>query len=266
MFGNQFFVVIKRFLKKLKVTYRQHYKNNIIIILEIQYIVSKMESKMVTFPSNGGTCPGYLALPDSKSGLGVVVIQEWWGLVDHIKDVANRFAKEGFVALAPDLYHGKASSDPGDAGKLAMAMKIDEAEKDLRGAVKYLLSLKEVKKKKIGTVGFCMGGALSLFAGCINPDVSACVIYYGARQDVKPNIAQLNAKVLGFFGEKDKGVPPELVHKLEAELKAAKKSVEFYIYPECGHAFFNDTRPQAYNAQRAKESWGKMLEFYKKNI
>ena len=225
-------------------------------------MVKILETKMVTFASNGGTCPGYLAIPDSKSGLGVIVIQEWWGLVDHIKDVANRFAKEGFVALAPDLYHGKAATDPGDAGKLAMAMKIDEAEKDLRGAVKYLLSLKEVNKKKAGVVGFCMGGALSLFAACINPDISACVIYYGANPNIKPDITKLNAKVLGFFGEKDKGVPPETVHKLEAEIKAANKSVELYLYPECGHAFFNDTRP-AYNAPRSKESYEKMLEFYK---
>jgi carboxymethylenebutenolidase len=123
---------------------------------------------IVHFPSNGKEASGYLALPKS-AGPAVVVIQEWWGLVPHIKKVADRFAAEGFVALAPDLYHGKSTSSPDEAGKLMMSLRIDEAEKDLRGAVQYLLKHPSTSSKQVGTVGFCMGGALSLFAACKNP-------------------------------------------------------------------------------------------------
>jgi carboxymethylenebutenolidase len=123
---------------------------------------------MVEFSSNGGTCQGYLATPESGSGPGVIVLQEWWGLVDHIKDVADRFAAEGFVALAPDLYHGESTTSPDDAGKLMMALKIAETEKDLQGAITHLLNLDACTSDTVGTVGFCMGGQLSLYAACAN--------------------------------------------------------------------------------------------------
>ena len=121
-----------------------------------------MVGRMVEFPSNGKTCTGYLAIPDSGSGAGVIVLQEWWGLVDHIKDVCNRFAKAGFVALAPDLYHGESTTSPDDAGKLMMALNIAVTERDMRGAIDYLLGLDATTGDKVGTVGFCMGGQLSL--------------------------------------------------------------------------------------------------------
>src|SRR5436309_16073050 len=116
-----------------------------------------MAGEMVEFQSNGGTTRGYLSIPEKGSGPGVVVIQEWWGLVDHIKDVCDRFANEGFVALAPDLYHGQVAQSPDEAGKMMMALRIDEAEKDLKGAIHYLLAHQATTSKKVGTVGFCMG-------------------------------------------------------------------------------------------------------------
>jgi len=112
---------------------------------------------MVEFPVNGGSINGYEAVPQQGGGPGVVVIQEWWGLVDHIKDVCDRFAAAGFVALAPDLYHGKTTKSPDEAGKLMMALRIDEAEKEISGAVDYLLKHDAVTSKKIGVIGFCMG-------------------------------------------------------------------------------------------------------------
>src|ERR671927_279975 len=115
-----------------------------------------MPSEMIEFKSNGGTTRGYLAVPESGKGPGVIVIQEWWGLVPHIKDVADRFAAEGFVALAPDLYHGRATTSPDEAGKLMMALDIEQTEKDLRGAINYLLAHESVTSNKVGTVGFCM--------------------------------------------------------------------------------------------------------------
>src|SRR5918993_1295054 len=119
--------------------------------------------EMVQFPNNGGSTSGYLSIPDSGNGPAMIVIQEWWGLVDHIKEVCDRFASEGFVALAPDLYHGKTTKSPDEAGKLMMAMRIDEAEKDLRAAADYLAIQDSTTSKKIGVVGFCMGGALALY-------------------------------------------------------------------------------------------------------
>lgn len=225
-----------------------------------------MAGQIVEFASNGGTARGYLSKPESGTGPGVIVIQEWWGLVDHIKDIADRFARAGFVALAPDLYHGKTAKSPDEAGKLFMALNIGQAELDLRGAIQFLLGQEETTGKKAGTVGFCMGGQLSLYAACANANVGACVNFYGIHPNVHPNIANLQAPVLGFFAEKDGSVPPEAARKLEAELKSAGKQAEFHIYPGVGHAFFNDTRAEVYNAAYAKQSWERMLKFFREHL
>src|SRR5262245_56858699 len=185
--------------------------------------------RMVEFPINGVSSRGYLAVPDSGEGPGVIVIQEWWGLVDHIKDIADRFADAGFVALAPDMYHGKQARHPDDAGRLMMALNIDRAEKDLRGAIEYLLALPETTSDQVGTVGFCMGGQLSLYAACSNPKVGACVDYYGIHPSVKPDLERLRAPVLGFFGADDAFVTPDAARQLKAELDRRGKRAEFHI-------------------------------------
>jgi carboxymethylenebutenolidase len=213
-----------------------------------------MAGRMVQFSSNGGTTPGYLAIPEKGSGPGVVVIQEWWGLVDHIKDVCERFAAEGYVALAPDLYHGKTTKSPDEAGKMMMSLRIDQAEKDLRGAVEYLIGLETTNGDKVGITGFCMGGALSLYAACKNEKIGACVVFYGIHPNVKPDLANLKAPVLGIYAERDPSTPPEVVRDLEQKLKALGKSVEIHIYPNVGHAFFNDTRPEVYDARSAEDA------------
>ena len=221
----------------------------------------------VEFKSNGGTCEGYLAISESGSGPGVIVLQEWWGLVDHIKDVCDRFAAEGFCALAPDLYHGDMTKSPDDAGKLMMALNIAETEKDMRGAIDCLLARDECSSSKVGTVGFCMGGQLSLYAACASPGkVGACVMYYGVHPEVHPDIATLQAPFIGFFAEKDAHVTPEVANTLDAALKAAGKQSEIHIYPGADHAFFNDTRTDVYNATAAKDTWDKTLALYKANL
>jgi len=220
-----------------------------------------MAGHMVEFPANGKMVTGYLALPAGK-GPGVVVIQEWWGLVDHIKDICDRFAAAGYVALAPDLYHGQTTTSPDEAGKLMMALRIDEAEKELRGAVQYLLAHPSVEPKKIGTIGFCMGGALSLYAACENPQVDACVVFYGGHPNVKPKLEKLRAPVLGIYAERDQFVTPESVRQLEAQLKQLGKTAEIHIYPGVDHAFFNDTRPEVYNREAAEDAWRRTLEFF----
>jgi carboxymethylenebutenolidase len=223
-----------------------------------------MPGKMVDFSANGGKTQGYLATPASGKGPGVLVIQEWWGLVQHIKNVADRFAAEGFSALAPDLYHGKTASEPDSAGKLFMALNIAQAEKDLRGAGQYLAQ--HSSTGKIGAVGFCMGGQLALFAGTVNPNVGAVVDFYGIHPNVKPDYSKLGGPVLGLFAEKDQFVKPEDARAMEAAVKTAGKSVEIHIYPNVDHAFFNDENRAAYNKSTADDAWRRTIGFFRKHL
>ena len=222
--------------------------------------------EMVEFPFDGGNTGGYLATPKQGTGPGVIVIQEWWGLVDHIKDVCDRFADEGFVALAPDMYHGKSTKSPDEAGKLMMALNIDQAEKDLRAAVQYLLTLDSTTSKKIGVIGFCMGGALALYTATKNQNIGACIVFYGIHPNVKPDLPNLNAPVLGVFGEKDRSVPPDAVHELERKIKDLGKQIEVKIYPGADHAFFNDTRPEVYKAEFAADAWQRTIAFLRRHL
>ena len=222
--------------------------------------------EMVQFPFDGGNTSGYLATPKQGTGPGVIVIQEWWGLVDHIKDVCDRFADEGFVALAPDMYHGKTTKSPDEAGKLIMALRIDQAEKDLGGAVQYLLTLDSMTSRKIGVIGFCMGGALALYTATKNQNIGACIVFYGIHPNVKPDLPNLNAPVLGIFGEKDRSVPPAAVHELESKIKNLGKQVEMKIYPGADHAFFNDTRPEVYKTEAAADAWQRTIAFLRQHL
>ena len=190
----------------------------------------------VSFPSNGNTASGYIARAKGGTGKGVIVIQEWWGLNDNIKGIADRFAAAGFNALAPDLYHGQLTTEPDEAGKLLMALDIPRAEKDLRGAVSFL---KGETGSKVGTVGFCMGGALSLFAACSNgDDVGACVDFYGGHPAVQYDFASLKAPVLGLWAEHDDFVNPSLP-AIEEGIRSAGVEYESRTYPGTAHAFFN---------------------------
>lgn len=222
--------------------------------------------EMIEFPVEGGSIDGYEAVPQQGGGPGVVVIQEWWGLVDHIKDICDRFAAAGFVALAPDLFHGKTTRSPDEAGKLMMALRIDEAEKELEGAVDYLLKHDAVTSKKIGVVGFCMGGALSFYTATKNPNIGASVVFYGGHPKVKPDLPNLHAPVLGLYAEKDGFVTPESVRELESKVKALRKQIDVVIYPGTDHAFFNDSRPEVYDEEAAADAWQRTIDFLHKHL
>lgn len=225
-----------------------------------------MAGRMIEFKSNGGTTSGYLSVPESGKGPGVVVIQEWWGLVPHIKDVADRFAAEGFVALAPDLYHGDVAKSPDEAGKMMMALNIEQTEKDLRGAVQYLVDGDAAEGDSVGTVGFCMGGALSLYGASKNERVGACVVFYGIHPKVKPDFDRLRAPVLGIFAEKDNFVTPDTVRALEDTMREHGKSIETHTYSGTDHAFFNDTRPEVYDADASADAWRRTLAFLRAHL
>ena len=220
--------------------------------------------EMVEFKSNGGTCTGYLA---GTSGPGVIVIQEWWGLVPHITDIADRFAAEGFVALAPDMYHGEATDEPDMAGKLLMSMNLATAGKDLSGAVDLLQE--RTGRTKVGVTGFCMGGGLALMAACLRPDAiaAAAPFYGGMRPDTVIEWDNLAAVVEGHYAATDRGTAaPEAVKELEATLRGKGKNATFHVYPGTQHAFFNDTRPEVYDAAVAQTSWDRTLALFRANL
>jgi carboxymethylenebutenolidase len=223
---------------------------------------------MVEFPSNGHTCSGYLAVPASGSGPGVVVIQEYWGLVPHIRDVCDRFAAEGFTALAPDLYHGEIATEPDEAAKRMMAMRMDQAARDLRGAVQFLLGDSRATGDRVGVVGFCMGGGLALYLASISPEVAACVVYYGLIPwpDADPKLENIRAAVLGHFAENDDWANQEVVAALEQRLRAAGIKVEFSWYPGTTHAFFNDSRPEVHNPEAARQSGERTFAFLRQHL
>ena len=223
-----------------------------------------MPGTMVQFPANGHTTQGYLATPAAGKGPGVLVIQEWWGLVPHIKHVCDRFAAEGFSALAPDMYHGETASEPDTAGKLFMALSISQAEKDLSGAATYLSG--HSSTAKLGAVGFCMGGQLALFAGCIDRRIGAVVDFYGIHPNVTPDYARLSGPVLGLFAEKDAFVTPETARGVEAAIKKAGKAVAIHIYPGVDHAFFNDDNAAAYDKTAAADAWRRTLAHFRANL
>ena len=214
----------------------------------------------VSFKSNGGTCEGYVA---DGGGPGVIVIQEWWGLVPHIEDVADRFAAAGYTALAPDLYHGRASFEPDEAGKLMMALKLSEAAKDLTGAVDYLQE--RTGHAKVGVVGFCMGGGLTLVLATLRPDaVAAAAPYYGVIP--WPDWSKLSAKVVGEYAEKDGFARPDAVHALESQLRGLGKDATLHIHVGADHAFFNDTRPDVYDASASKIAFERTLDLFARTL
>ena len=224
-----------------------------------------MNGKMLDFKGNGMNYEGYVSASPA-GGTGVIVIQEWWGLNDHVKDVCDRFASERFTALAPDIYQRKIATSPDEAGKLMMALNIDEAEKIMKGAISSLLAQPSCTSGTVGVVGFCMGGQLAMYAAATNPEeVSACVNFYGIHPNVKPPYAKMKAAVLGLFGENDSSVDAAAVVKLEKEMSAAGKSIESHTYKNAGHAFFNDTRP-VYHEDSARDAWRRTLKFLRQHV
>ena len=229
-----------------------------------------IKTSMVDFPSNGGTTPAYLARPDDELGHpAVIVIQEWWGLVPHIKEMAERFATAGYIALAPDLYHGQAAAEPDEARKLAMALDRDRAVAEIGAAARYLASLPATLPKKVGVVGWCMGGGLSLSAAAENGvagngAIAAAVCFYGRPLD-ESDTARLQAPVLGHFASEDQGIPVADVRAFEGELQRYDVPHDVYDYEGAHHAFLNNTRP-VYDAQAAADAWRRTLSWFSRYL
>jgi carboxymethylenebutenolidase len=225
--------------------------------------------EMVEFASNGGTAQGYLATPAEGRGIPLVVIQEWWGLVPHIEDVCDRFAAEGFVALAPDLFHGEKTTEPDEAGKLMMALNVNQAAKDMSGAVDFVRDHEASTGGGVGVTGFCMGGGLALVLACHRPDaIKACVPWYGLIPwpGAEPDYSKLDAAVLGHYAEQDDYFTPDKAAALEAKLHALGKEADLHVHPDCGHAFFNDARPEAHHPEESAAAFRETVDFLREKL
>jgi carboxymethylenebutenolidase len=205
--------------------------------------------------SEDGAFAAYVAVPATGAGPGILVLQEWWGLVPHIRDVCDRLARAGFVALAPDLYRGEATTDPDEAGRLMMALEIEGAGRDLAEAVEALRRQPETTGARVGCIGFCMGGQLALQAACLCPQIAAVVDCYGVHPNVSPDFDRCSAKVLGIFAENDEFIPPSAVQSLGASLESAGIEARLLTYLGVQHAFLNDSRPDVFDAETAADAW-----------
>jgi carboxymethylenebutenolidase len=216
----------------------------------------------------------YLARPQ-KTGMlpGVVVIHEWWGLNEQIKRVADRLAEEGYMAIAPDLYRGKVGTDAGLAHELMRGLNENWAVDVVTGAVAQLRAI-EVRERRgaaptgrmpVGTIGFCMGGRISLATALAGADVQGAVMYYGSVETSKEALKPLSVPLLGIYGNEDRGIPLDQIRAFETALKEAGKDATVLVYPGVGHAFFNEERP-SYDEEAAKDSWERTKMFFKKNL
>ena len=226
-------------------------------------------SERVSFASNGGTCEGYLALPQSGSGPAVIVIQEWWGLVGHITNVADCFAQAGFVALAPDLYHGAIAKEPDEAMKLLMDLAIDKAALDIAGAAKYLSDRKDVVGKGVGVIGFCMGGSLALWSATLSEEIVATVGFYPGQpwsrmSPIWENYAGKHS-IIHCSEHDGTSAAPGIQEAINA-IRSAGGSAEAFDYPGTNHAFFNDERPEVYDALASAKAWQRTLAFFNSHI
>lgn len=219
-------------------------------------------SESLEFRANGGTATGYLARPAEGGPFpAVVVIQEWWGLNDNIRDIANRVAAEGYVALAPDLYHGNVTAEPDEAQKLMMALQQEQAVADMNGAVFALQERDDVDSGRIGATGFCLGGGLALLLAMKNPAVSAAAPFYGVPMGNLSEVGNIRGGVLGIYAGLDGFVTAEYVEQVRGALEEAGVSHEIHTYPDAGHAFFNDT-VDVYKADDAADAWERLKRFF----
>ncbi len=218
--------------------------------------------KAVSYKSGDETVQGVLYTPAGKGPFpALVVIHEWWGLNDWVKEQAAKLSDEGYVTLAVDLYRGKVATTPDEAHEIMRGVPEDRAARDLYAAVEFLKSQSDVKKDRIGSIGWCMGGGYSLDMALQEPTLAAAVINYGHLAADADSIKKINASVLGIFGGQDRGIPVDDVKKFEKALQQQGNKVEIVIYPDAGHAFENPNNKTGYRAEDAADAWKHTTSF-----
>lgn len=221
----------------------------------------------VQIPWNGSEIAGYLAVPESGSGPGTIVLQEWWGLDDSVRAACEKFAEAGFVALAPDLYGKETTNEPDEAQRMMMNLEMDTVARQMSGAIDLLAGHEAVAGEKVGSMGYCLGGGLSIWAASVNDKVGAAVSFYGVFPHGKPDFSAIKAPVQGHFGTADDFIPVDDAKGLEQELKDAGVDAEFFLYEGCGHAFASENNRIGTGNEEAKaEAWSRMLDFYRSNL
>ncbi len=216
----------------------------------------------IDFPTSAGPTKGYLAKPDGGKGAATIVMQEWWGVEEHIRSVCDRLADEGFFALAPDLFEGETTTQPSEAEQKMMALTMEKVEPQMCGAADYLAEQPGVEGTGVGSLGFCLGGGLSVWAAATCPRITAAVSYYYVLPHGKPDFANVKGPVLGHFGTADGFIPLDDAKALESELRDAGVEVTFHYYDGAGHAFFNEVdRLGTYDPDAAQLSWQRTVSF-----
>jgi carboxymethylenebutenolidase len=225
------------------------------------------ERKSVSYKSGDETVQAVLYTPSGKGPFpGIIVIHEWWGLNDWVKEQAAKLADQGYEALAIDLYRGKVATTPDQAHEIMRGVPEDRAKRDLHAAFEFLASQSNVKKDRIGAIGWCMGGGYSLDVALQEPTLAADVINYGHLATDPEAIAKIHAPILGLFGAQDRGITPDDVQKFEAAMKKADKMIEIKIYEDAGHAFENPNNKDGYRAADAADAWDRTVTFLAANL
>jgi carboxymethylenebutenolidase len=221
------------------------------------------DSRPVSYKSGDETVNGILYTPAGKGPFpALIVIHEYWGLNDWVKEQAGKLADQGYVALAVDLYRGKVADNPDMAHELMRGVPHDRATRDLRSAFDFLASQPNVKKDKIGSIGWCMGGGYSLDTALAEPQLAATVINYGSLATDTSELKKINAPILGLFGGQDKGITPDDVKKFQQSMEQLGKKVEVKIYPDAGHAFENPNNKTGYRPEDAADAWKRTVDFF----
>jgi carboxymethylenebutenolidase len=219
--------------------------------------------KDVSYKSGNETVHGIVYAPEGKGPFpGIIVIHEWFGLNDWVKEQASKLANQGYVTLAIDLYRGHVATTPDEAHELMRGVPEDRAQRDLDAAFHYLQSQSNVKKHRVGAIGWCMGGGYALDVALEEPELAADVINYGHLATDPAALKKINAPILGLFGAQDRGIPPEDVKKFGEALDKLGKKADITIYPDAGHQFENPNNAQAYRAKDAADAWNKIISFF----
>jgi carboxymethylenebutenolidase len=220
------------------------------------------ESKTVSYKSGDETVQAVLYTPSGKGAFpGLIVIHEWYGLNDWVKEQASKLADRGYAALAIDLYRGKVATTPDEAHQIMRGVPEDRAKRDLHAAFEFLASQSNVKKDRIGSIGWCMGGGYALDVALQEPTLAATIINYGHLATDPEALKKINASILGLFGAQDKGITPDDVQKFEQTMKQLGKKIEVKEYDEAGHAFENPNNKQGYREADAQDAWKRTVDF-----
>lgn len=240
---------------------------SLLLLVAPLLLAAAPKTETVRYKSGEETVSGYLAAPETPGKhAAIIVIHEWWGLNDWVKEQAQKFAAEGYVVLAVDLYRGKVATTPEEAHELMRGVPPDRGLRDLQAAFDYLAARSDVQPEKIGAGGWCMGGGYAIQFAVAEPRLAACIVNYGPLPTEAANLAKIKTPVLGNFGAEDRGIPADAVRAFAAAMQTAGKTADVKIYEGAGHAFENPNNTAGYRAAAAADAWQRMVAFFKAHL